>query len=70
MIVILTILSFNILYKQDVTTEDVYLGMSDKDPSSNSCNVIVYRIELPGEELSDINLVTTRTKLLVQSPNL
>ncbi|GLE02543.1 hypothetical protein PINS_up011381 [Pythium insidiosum] len=33
--------TFEILYKQSVMTEDVFLGLSDKDPSSAHCEAMV-----------------------------
>ena len=35
---------YEILYKQNVTTEDIYLGLSEKDPSSNSCDQLIMKI--------------------------
>uniref|UniRef100_A0A7S1GDH3 PIH1D1/2/3 CS-like domain-containing protein n=1 Tax=Bicosoecida sp. CB-2014 TaxID=1486930 RepID=A0A7S1GDH3_9STRA len=59
---------YDILYKQDVGTEDVFLGLSDVDPSSNSCNFIVVKIKFPGEKLRDIDLDVTQTRIKAQSP--
>jgi predicted DNA-binding WGR domain protein len=36
-----------LMYKQHVGTEDVYLGLSDKDPSSNHCDSILVKVHLP-----------------------
>lgn len=46
---------FDILYKQDVGTEDVYLGMSGKDPSSNCCDQLSLKIKLPKTSLKEIS---------------
>lgn len=40
---------FKISYKQAVTTEDLYLGMSNKSPATASCEDIVLEIKLPDE---------------------
>jgi hypothetical protein len=36
--------NFESLYRQKVGTEDVYLGLSNVDPSSNHCQEILYKI--------------------------
>lgn len=36
------------MYKQAVESTDVFLGMSGKDESSNSCEEMVVKISLPG----------------------
>lgn len=46
---------FEVLYKQDVGTEDVYLGMSGKDPSSNCCDQLIMKIKLPKTSLKEIS---------------
>lgn len=47
---------FEVLYKQRVGTEDIYLGMSGKDVSSNCCDELVVKISLPGAQLKEIAL--------------
>ncbi|KAH7285411.1 hypothetical protein KP509_33G026900 [Ceratopteris richardii] len=48
---------YDIIYKQDVSPNDVYLQMSDKDPSSLSCDIMILRVKLPQtESVSDIQL--------------
>lgn len=64
--------SFDVLYKQRVGTEDVYLGMSDKGPSTAHCDVMVVRVELPsvkgrGVALADIELDVTADRLRVST---
>lgn len=61
---------FEFLYKQNVGTEDVFLGLSDKDPSSAHCEAMVVRIECPQHHLEDIELDVKRQKLLLQSSTL
>jgi len=58
---------FDILYKQNVTSEDMYLGMSGKNVSSHSCNYLTVRIDLPGAKAKELNVDVTGTKLVVQS---
>ncbi|RLN50879.1 hypothetical protein BBJ29_001567 [Phytophthora kernoviae] len=51
---------FEVLYKQSVMTEDVFLGLSDKDPSSAHCEAMVVRVECPNHRLEDIELDVKR----------
>lgn len=46
------ILIIIVLYKQHVGTEDVFLGLSDKDPSSIHCDSILVKVWLPGAKLA------------------
>jgi HSP20 family molecular chaperone IbpA len=59
---------FEILYKQNVTSEDAYLNMGMKDASSNHCDSIVIKVKLPGSKFKDVNLQVTSTKLFVGTP--
>jgi len=60
---------YDILYKQSVGLEDVYLGMSDKDPSSNSCTQVVLRIKLPEQKYSDLDLDVQKQSIILSSPD-
>ena len=51
-------------------TEDVYLGMSDKDPSTTHCEDMVIKIEFPGHTMRDLDLDVTRQKLKAESSTL
>ncbi|TYZ64602.1 hypothetical protein PybrP1_008238 [[Pythium] brassicae (nom. inval.)] len=61
---------FEILYKQSVMTEDVFLGLSDKDPSFANCDAMVVRVECPRHRLEDIELDVQKHRLLLQSATL
>uniref|UniRef100_K3WAM9 PIH1D1/2/3 CS-like domain-containing protein n=1 Tax=Globisporangium ultimum (strain ATCC 200006 / CBS 805.95 / DAOM BR144) TaxID=431595 RepID=K3WAM9_GLOUD len=61
---------FDILYKQNVMTEDMFLGLSDKDPSSAHCEAMVVRVKCPNHRQDDIELDVKRQKLLLQSSSL
>lgn len=50
--------------------EDVFLGLSDKDPSFANCEAMVVRIECPMHRLDDIELDVKKQKLLLQSSTL
>ena len=60
---------YEILYKQSVGTEDIFLGLSDKDPSSNSCNSILVKVWLPNTKFSQVQLDVQSGAIIVQSPN-
>lgn len=58
---------YDILYKQSVTSEDMYLGMGDKDPSSSKCNIMVIKIMLPGEVIGEVDLDVKRQAIVLRS---
>ena len=62
--------AYEILHGQHVGTEDVYLGMSEKTPSSLHCDRMVVKVRLPGERLADIDLDVTEQKVTLRSPRL
>ncbi len=47
---------FDIKYKQHVGTEDVFLGLSDKDPSSTHCDSILVQVWLPNAKANQVQL--------------
>jgi hypothetical protein len=51
-------------------TEDVFLGLSDKDPSSSHCEAMVVRIECPNHRLEDIELDVKKQKIVLESSTL
>ncbi|EGR29822.1 hypothetical protein IMG5_148060, partial [Ichthyophthirius multifiliis] len=57
-----------VLYKQRVGTEDVYLGMSNMDPSSTKCQDFLIKVHLPDTKFKDIQLDINSTAMVVQSP--
>ncbi|XP_054025412.1 dynein axonemal assembly factor 6 [Dryobates pubescens] len=68
---------YEILFKQSVGTEDVFFGMSRKDPSTACCEDIVVKIKLPETKFADItldiqdqvlDLRTPQKKLLLHLP--
>ncbi|NXX86218.1 PIHD3 protein, partial [Urocolius indicus] len=68
---------YQILFKQSVGTEDVFFGMSRKDPSTACCEDMVIKIKLPETKCSDItldiqdkvlDLRTAKKKLLLHLP--
>eukprot|EP01138_Halocafeteria_seosinensis_P000175 gb/GECG01000181.1/.p1 GENE.gb/GECG01000181.1/~~gb/GECG01000181.1/.p1 ORF type:complete len:222 (+),score=44.79 gb/GECG01000181.1/:1-666(+) len=59
---------YDILYKQAVTAEDMYLGISEKDPGSHSCELMVIKVKMPGDRMKDIDLDVTEQRIQVISP--
>ena len=59
---------YEILHKQNVGTEDIFLGLSDRDPSSNCSDGILIKIVLPGCKLKDIECDVKEQSVHVQSP--
>lgn len=48
---------YEISYKQKVTSEDVFLQMGNKNPSTASCEDMIIKITLPGvEKIADIDV--------------
>ncbi len=55
-------------YKQRITTEDVFLQMGNKNPSSASCEDLVITIQLPDTKLAEIILDITKLFLDCRCP--
>ncbi|KAF4076627.1 hypothetical protein AMELA_G00217240 [Ameiurus melas] len=47
---------YEIILKQSVATEDLFLGMSQKNPSSMCCESMLVRVKLPETQASDLVL--------------
>ncbi|XP_043830675.1 dynein axonemal assembly factor 6 [Dromiciops gliroides] len=69
---------YDIIFKQQVGAEDVFLGMTRKDPSTACCEDLLVKIKLPGIKSSDItldihekvlDLRTPKHKLLLHLPH-
>ncbi|KAK2193095.1 hypothetical protein NP493_17g06054 [Ridgeia piscesae] len=59
---------YEILYKQSVTTEDMFLQMGNKTPSTASCEDMVVKIQLPDTVGSDVKLDVKDTFLDCRTP--
>uniref|UniRef100_A0A0G4IAN0 PIH1D1/2/3 CS-like domain-containing protein n=1 Tax=Chromera velia CCMP2878 TaxID=1169474 RepID=A0A0G4IAN0_9ALVE len=59
---------YDIMYRQKIGSEDVFLGISDKDNSSDHCEEILVKIHLPGVTMRDVSLEVFKERLLLQSP--
>ncbi|XP_074076917.1 dynein axonemal assembly factor 6-like [Macrotis lagotis] len=69
---------YDIIFKQQMGPEDVFLGMTRKDPSTACCEDLLVKIKLPGIKSSDIaldihekvlDLRTPKHKLLLHLPH-
>ena len=47
---------YNIMYKQHVGSEDVYLGMGNTTPSTISAGYLVVHIDFPGQQMKNLDL--------------
>jgi hypothetical protein len=48
---------YEIIYKQDLTSEELFLGMSNKTPATSSCEYMIVKIQLPGtKKISEIDV--------------
>ena len=61
---------YDISYKQKVTSEDMFLGMSGKNPSTACCEDMIVKIELPGCNMKDVELDVKQTTLDCRSKKL
>ncbi|XP_040261041.1 dynein assembly factor 6, axonemal [Bufo bufo] len=59
---------YEILYKQRVGSEDIFLGMSQKDPSTACCEDMVVKIQLPNTKASDLSLDIRRKFIDLRTP--
>ncbi|XP_060517743.1 dynein axonemal assembly factor 6 [Cylas formicarius] len=60
--------SWDVSYKQSVTTNDVFLGMGFKTPSTSSCEAMVVTVDLPGQRGPNIDLKIFKDRLRLSSP--
>uniref|UniRef100_A0A336KKZ5 CSON012942 protein n=1 Tax=Culicoides sonorensis TaxID=179676 RepID=A0A336KKZ5_CULSO len=61
---------YTFAYKQSVTTEDLYLGMNNKNASTASCEDMILEIKLPGETatIEEMELTITENMVDFASP--
>ncbi|CAH8840105.1 unnamed protein product [Trichobilharzia szidati] len=59
---------YEIMYRQAVTAEDVYLQLGRKNPTTACCEFMVIKITLPDTQLSSINLDVKETFLDLRAP--
>ncbi|OWF45716.1 Protein PIH1D3 [Mizuhopecten yessoensis] len=61
---------YDILYKQAVTSEDMFLQMGNKNPATSSCEDMVVKIKLPDTKISDMTLDVKSKFLDCRTPKL
>ncbi|XP_062371622.1 protein PIH1D3 [Sardina pilchardus] len=59
---------YDIILKQSVGTEDLFLGMSRKDPSSMCCEGLLVRVKLPDTKASEVVLDVKEQFLDLRTP--
>nr|XP_061794842.1 dynein axonemal assembly factor 6-like [Nerophis lumbriciformis] len=59
---------YEIILKQSVGTEDLFLGLSRKDPSSMCCEAMLVKIKLPDSKASDVTLDVKEKFLDLRTP--
>ncbi|KAJ3078256.1 Ubiquitin-conjugating enzyme E2 J2 [Rhizoclosmatium hyalinum] len=59
---------YTLAYRQKVSSEDMYLGMSGKTPGFHDSDDLIVTVLLPGTEFKDIELTVTKEKLDVRCP--
>ncbi|KAF4759088.1 hypothetical protein FOZ63_011375, partial [Perkinsus olseni] len=59
---------YEILYRQELSANDMFLNLHDTDPSSDRCTDITVKIYLPNTQLKDISLDVLRERILLQAP--
>ncbi|XP_016061882.1 PREDICTED: protein PIH1D3 [Miniopterus natalensis] len=60
---------YDIIYKQQVGTEDVFLGLMKKDSSTACCEDLVVKIKLPNTNPSDIEINIQEMILDLRTPD-
>ena len=51
-------------------TEDVFLGMSEKDPSTLNCDDMTIKVMFPKHQMSDLRVDLTKERILAESSTL
>jgi dynein assembly factor 6, axonemal len=59
----------DVLYKQNVKSEDIFLGLSGKSNSSIDCDQLLVKIWLPNTNLKEIGLECKEQSIHLQTPN-
>ncbi|XP_003385842.1 PREDICTED: protein PIH1D3-like [Amphimedon queenslandica] len=59
---------YEMMFKQAVTTEDIFLGMTNKTPLTSACEDLFLRIHLPNVQYKDVDLVVTSKHIDCQTP--
>jgi len=57
-------------YKQEVGTEDTFLGMTNKTPLSAHCSHLIVKIHFPNTTMKDIDLDVTKNRIKAETKSL
>lgn len=57
---------FDFFFKQNVGSEDNFLGLSGKTPSSIHCDILVIKLTMPGEDIRNVDLRVTPDQIIVE----
>ncbi|XP_004440509.1 PREDICTED: protein PIH1D3 [Ceratotherium simum simum] len=60
---------YEIIFKQQVGTEDIFLGLTRKDSSTACCEDLVVKIKLPNTNTSEIEIDVQEMILDLRTPN-
>ncbi len=60
---------YDIKFKQTVGASDLFLGLSDMDPTSMKCQCLLMTIMIPDTKFSEVQLEVTKQNVIVQSPS-
>ncbi|XP_006752749.1 PREDICTED: protein PIH1D3 [Myotis davidii] len=60
---------YEIIYKQQVGTEDIFLGLTEKDSSTACCEDLVVKIKLPNTNPSEIKINVQEMILDLRTPD-
>ncbi|XP_008582211.1 PREDICTED: protein PIH1D3 [Galeopterus variegatus] len=60
---------YEIMFKQQVGTEDIFLGLTRKDSSTACCQELVVKIKLPNTNPSEIKIDVQEMTLDLRTPN-
>lgn len=59
---------YDMIFKQSVGTEDIFLGMGTKNPTTACCENLVVKIKLPGTNIKNVELDVTDKFLDCRTP--
>ncbi len=54
-------------YKQDVNTEDSFLGTTEKTPATADCTHLVIKVHFPGATMKILDLDVTKNRIRAES---
>jgi len=59
---------YEVMFQQNVGSEDVFLNLGQRDGSSDHCTHILVKVSLPGTQQKDISLDILEERLMLQGP--